>query len=141
LRADGYWVCCGVPAPRDVATHTPRRLYEPRHVPPISRRQFARRMLNHFALASAFVAFSLFIGMAGYAYYEHLTWMDAFLNAAMLLGGMGPVEAPQSSAGKLFAGLYALYAGLVFLVAFAILIAPAVHRMLHKFHYPADHAS
>jgi ABC-type glycerol-3-phosphate transport system permease component len=118
-----------------------RRLYEPRHLPPISRRQFARRMLNHFVVASGFVGLSLLIGMAGYAYYEHLGWQDAFLNAAMLLGGMGPVEAPQSFAGKLFAGLYALYAGLVFLVAFAILIAPAFHRMLHKFHYPADHAS
>jgi len=122
-------------------TDNRRRLYEPRHVPPISRRRFARRMLNHFAVASGFVAGSLLIGMAGYAHFEHLAWLDAFLNAAMLLGGMGPVESPQSSGGKLFAGLYALYAGLVFLVAAAILIAPAVHRMLHKFHYPDDHAS
>jgi hypothetical protein len=141
LRADAYWVCCGVPAPRDVVTHNPRRLYEPRHLPPISRRQFARRLLNHFALSAGFVAFSLLIGMAGYAYFERLAWRDAFLNAAMLLGGMGPVESPQTEGGKVFAGLYALYAGLVFLVAAAILIAPAVHRMLHKFHYPADHAS
>ena len=122
-------------------THKHRRLYEPRHLPPISRRQFARRLLNHFALASGFVAFSLLIGMAGYAHFEHLGWRDAFLNAAMLLGGMGPVESPATDGGKVFAGLYALYAGLVFLVAAAILIAPAVHRMLHKFHYPADHAS
>ena len=122
-------------------THKHRRLYEPRHLPPISRRQFARRLLNHFALASGFVAVSLLIGMAGYAHFEHLGWRDAFLNAAMLLGGMGPVESPATGGGKLFAGLYALYAGLVFLVAAAILIAPAVHRMLHKFHYPADHAS
>ena len=97
-------------------------------------------MAAHFAVASGFVAVSLVIGMAGYARYEHLSWRDAFLNAAMLLGGMGPVESPQSDGGKLFAGFYALYSGLVFLVVAAILIAPAVHRMLHKFHYPADHA-
>ncbi|HXY20363.1 MAG TPA: hypothetical protein VEH83_10250 [Gemmatimonadales bacterium] len=116
-------------------------MYEPRHHPPISRRHFLRRMLRHFALAAAFVAVSLLIGMAGYAHYEGLAWRDAFLNASMLLGGMGPVESPQTPGGKVFAGLYALYSGLVFLVTAAILAAPAVHRLLHKFHYPADHAS
>jgi len=115
-------------------------VYEARHHPPISRRHFLRRMLRHFALAAAFVAVSLLIGMAGYAHYEGLAWRDAFLNASMLLGGMGPVETPQTAGGKLFAGGYALYAGLVFLVTAAILLAPAVHRLLHKFHYPADHA-
>jgi len=118
-----------------------RRLYEPRHVPPLSRAKFARRLANHFAVASGFVAFSLLIGMVGYHHYEHLGWLDSFLNASMLLGGMGPLESPQSSGGKLFAGCYALYAGLVFLVAAAILMAPALHRLLHKFHYPADHAA
>jgi hypothetical protein len=122
-------------------THPAHRLYEPRHVPPLSRRAFARRMLNHVALVAAFLSVSLVIGMAGYAFFEHLAWRDAFLNSAMLLGGMGPVNAPQSNGGKLFAGIYAMYAGLVFIVGAAILIAPAVHRMLHKFHYPADHAS
>ena len=75
--------------------------------------------------------------MAGYRYYERLPWLDAFLNAAMLLGGMGPVEDPQTAGGKLFAGLYALYAGPVFLVATAIILAPVVHRVLHKFHWEA----
>jgi len=98
-------------------------------------------MLNHVAVVAVFASVSLLIGMWGYAYFEHLGWRDAFLNAAMLMGGMGPVENPVSSGGKLFAGLYALYAGLVFIVGAAILIAPAVHRMLHKFHYPADRAS
>ena len=98
-------------------------------------------MLRHLALAAAFVTVSLFIGMAGYAHFEGLAWRDAFLNASMLLGGMGPVETPQTPGGKVFAGLYALYSGLVFLVTAAILAAPAVHRLLHKFHYPADHAS
>ena len=84
------------------------------------------------------VAGSLIMGMAGYEYFESLEWRDAFLNAAMLLGGMGPVEAPHSRGGKVFAGLYALYAGLVFLIVAAILLAPVVHRLLHRFHWDGD---
>lgn len=116
-------------------------MYEPRHHPPISRRRFLRRMAVHFAVASAFVAGSLLIGMAGYAYFERLAWRDAFLNAAMLMGGMGPVETPQSPGGKLFAGLYALFCGLILLVATAVVLAPVVHRLLHRFHWSADHAA
>ena len=73
--------------------------------------------------------------MAGYVAFEDLPWMDAFLNAAMLLGGMGPVDMPQTEAGKLFAGLYALYAGLVLIVVAALLISPVIHRVLHRFHW------
>jgi hypothetical protein len=73
--------------------------------------------------------------MAGYGYFEGLAWRDAFLNAAMLLGGMGPVDAPQTDGGKLFAGLYALYSGLVFLIAAGLVFAPVLHRLLHKFHW------
>jgi hypothetical protein len=73
--------------------------------------------------------------MAGYEWYEQLSWRDAFLNAAMLLGGMGPVNAPATPGGKLFAGLYALYAGLVFLIVAGLLLAPVVHRILHRFHW------
>ena len=115
-------------------------MYEARHQPPISRRQFRRRLLNHFVVASALVAGSTLIGMGGYAYFERLGWRDAFLNATMLLGGMGPVETPQSPGGKLFAGLYALYSGLIFLVAAAVIFAPAIHRMLHLFHYREEHS-
>jgi hypothetical protein len=91
-------------------------------------------MLLHSAAAMALVLVSLVIGMAGYVRFEQLTWLDAFLNAAMLLGGMGPVNAPQSSGGKLFAGTYALYAGLLFLVVTGLVLAPVIHRLLHKFH-------
>ena len=115
-------------------------MYEARHHPPISRRRFARRMAVHAAWAAAFLLFSLAIGMLGYVYFEHLGWRDAFLNAAMLMGGMGPVETVQTPGGKVFAGLYALYCGLGVLIAFAILVAPAFHRLLHKFHWSADHA-
>lgn len=81
---------------------------------------------------------SLLIGMAGYASFEGLPWLDAFLDAAMLLGGMGPVESPRTDGGKLFAGLYALYAGLVFLVATGVVLAPILHRLLHKFHWEVE---
>jgi hypothetical protein len=73
--------------------------------------------------------------MMGYHTYERLPWVDAFLNAAMLLGGMGPVDPPQSDAGKIFAGIYALYAGLVFIVTAALVLSPIMHRLLHHFHW------
>jgi hypothetical protein len=113
-------------------------MYEPRRHRPLSRPQFLRRLLLHVLWATGLVLGSLLIGMAGYGYFEHLGWRDAFLNAAMLLGGMGPVESPQTDGGKLFAGLYALYAGLVFLVATGIVLAPAFHRLLHKFHWSPE---
>ncbi|MEP7325310.1 MAG: hypothetical protein ABI836_05110, partial [Gemmatimonadota bacterium] len=71
--------------------------------------------------------------------FESLPWRDAFENAAMLLGGMGPVNTPTTNEGKLFAGFYALYAGLVFLVVAAILLTPMVHRIMHKLHWEESH--
>jgi hypothetical protein len=72
--------------------------------------------------------------MIGYRTLEGLTWIDAFLNSAMLLGGMGPVTTPLTQAGKLFAGLYALYCGLAVLVVAGIVLAPVAHRLIHRFH-------
>ena len=100
----------------------------------LPRKAFLLRVAKHAGLALAVIVGSLVGGMAGYVYFEGLSWLDAFLNAAMLLGGMGPVESPQTSGGKLFAGLYALYAGMVFLVIAGIVFAPVVHRALHRFH-------
>ena len=97
-------------------------------------------MARHGTAALALSVFSLGLGMAGYAYFERLPWLDAFLNTAMLLGGMGPVDMPKTDGGKLFAGLYALYAGLVFLITAGLLLAPVVHRVLHKFHWAQDEA-
>ena len=108
--------------------------YEHRREAPLSNRLFYLRLLRHFALALLLLAVSLFIGMLGYEHFEHLEWHDAFQNACMLLGGMGPVNNPTSNAGKLFAGWYALYAGLVFLVTATIILAPVLHRMLHLLH-------
>lgn len=113
-------------------------MYESHQHPPISRRHFVRRVGLHAGVASAVVLGSLLIGMAGYEYYERLPWRDAFLNSAMLLGGMGPVNDPQTPGGKLFAGCYALYAGLVFIAVAALLGAPVIHRLLHTLHWPAD---
>lgn len=111
-------------------------LYESRHKPPISRRRFLLRMLAHVAASQLLVALSLLIGMWGYGHYEGMGWRDAFLNSAMLLGGMGPVKTEGlSDAGKLFAGLYALYAGLVLIVVLGIMLAPVIHRVLHLFHW------
>ncbi|MGA9852353.1 MAG: hypothetical protein WBR15_05420 [Gammaproteobacteria bacterium] len=110
-------------------------MYETHRSPPLTSAQFLLRMFLHFLLVQCLVIVSLAIGMTGYTYYEHLHWRDAFLNSAMLLGGMGPVETPITPGGKLFAGLYALYAGLMFLVAAGVLLAPVVHRLMHVFHW------
>ena len=113
-------------------------MYEHRRMRPLPRRLFVLRMVSHFAVAAMLVALSLIAGMWGYEHYEHLQWRDAFLNAAMLLGGMGPIDDPVTDRGKLFAGFYALYAGLVFLVVAGLLLAPVVHRVLHRLHWDAD---
>ena len=113
-------------------------IYEPRHHPPLPRPLFLRRLALHGGAAAGIVLASLAIGMAGYAGWEHLSPLDAFLNAAMILSGMGPLHAPQSSAGKLFAGIYALYSGFVVLITAGIIGAPVVHRMMHKFHWQED---
>jgi hypothetical protein len=94
-----------------------------------------RRLWSHAAVALGLLVISLLIGIAGYRYFENLPWRDGFLNAAMLLGGMGPVDAPKTDGGKLFAGLYALYAGLVFLFSVGVVLVPVLHRLLHKFHW------
>lgn len=95
-------------------------------------------MLLHAAAAVFLLAVSIIIGMAGYEYFEQLAWRSAFLNSAMLLGGMGPVDAPHTNEGKLFAGIYALYAGLIFIVVAGLILAPLVHRIMHKFHWAQD---
>lgn len=109
--------------------------YERRGERLLTRKAFVRRLLRHLAVAGLVILGSLAVGMAGYAYFERLSWLDAFLNAAMLLGGMGPVESPATPMGKFFAGMYALYSGLVFLLLAGIVLAPVLHRVLHRFHW------
>jgi hypothetical protein len=110
-------------------------MYEPRHLPPLPRRQFLRRLARHGGVSLALIAVSLAAGMAGYAWFEGLGWRDAFLNAAMILGGMGPVATIRTDGGKIFAGIYALYSGLVVLIAAGVLFTPIFHRIIHKFHW------
>ena len=113
-------------------------MYETRPQKPLTRKSFAKRLFLHVTAATSLLAASLVVGMFGYIHFEQLTPIDAFLNAAMLLGGMGPVNAPLTFAGKLFAGIYALYAGLVFIVSAALTFTPILHRLLHKFHWDTD---
>jgi hypothetical protein len=110
-------------------------MYERRTDQPLPPPLFLRRVFRHAAAALALVIVSIALGMAGYMYFEHLPWRDAFLNSAMLLGGMGPVDSPKSDGGKLFAGCYALYAGLVFLISVGVVLVPVMHRLLHHFHW------
>ena len=110
-------------------------MYEPKSHRPLARPVFVRRLLLHTLIALSLIAFSIVVGMAGYHEFDRLPWLDAFLNASMLLGGMGPVNAPVTDAGKLFAGIFALYAGLVFIVTAALLFTPLLHRLMHRFHW------
>ena len=122
--------------PRSSANH-----FEHRSQPLLPRRLFLRRLLYGVAVGIGLVLVSLLIGMLGYHLTERLSWIDAFLNSAMLLGGMGPVDAPKTEAGKLFAGICALYCGLTVIVIIGIMFGPIVHRFLHKFHLERKDAS
>ena len=108
-------------------------MYEHKKQPLLSRKAFFQRVAVHASVAVAILLTSLGIGIWGYIGFENLAWRDAFLNAAMLLGGMGPVNPPVTNAGKMFAGFYALYAGLVFLITVGIVFTPILHRIMHKF--------
>jgi hypothetical protein len=110
-------------------------MYETRKDAPLPRPRFTRRLAKHVAIALGLITVSLGLGMWGYCGLEHLSPLDGFLNSAMLLGGMGPVNAPVTPAGKLFAGCFALYAGLVFIVTAALLFTPLLHRLMHRFHW------
>ena len=109
-------------------------MYETRTQQALSRAEFAVRLLFHATIAFGLLLLSIGGGMFGYMHFEGLSRIDAFLNVTMLLGGMGPVNAPVTEDGKLFAGFYALYAGLVFIVVAALMLTPIAHRVLHKFH-------
>lgn len=115
-------------------------MFENQSQPLMTRLQFVLRFLRSAAIGSAIIFGSLFLGMLGYRQFEGMNWTDAFLNASMLLSGMGPISAPATENGKLFAGMYALYSGFVVILASGIVFAPLVHRMLHRFHIPKHHA-
>ena len=109
-------------------------MFEHKSRPLLPRRKFYQRMAWSVGVVAGIVAFSLFLGSAGYHYFAGLPWIDALLNASMILAGMGPVDPVKSTAAKLFATFYALYSGITFLTLVGILMAPVLHRFLHKFH-------
>ena len=108
--------------------------FEKRSEKLLETRAYLRRQALFILIALGFLIFSLAIGMMGYHFFENQSWLDAFLNAAMIMGGMGPVNAFTTNAGKLFAGFYALYSGLGLLVTVGFIAAPLFHRFFHYFH-------
>ncbi len=113
-------------------------VFEHRRQPLISGGAFARRMLNNGVIGAAVLGIALLIGIFGYRWSAGLSWVDSFLNASMILGGMGPVDTLQSDGAKLFASFYAIFSGVVFLAVFGIIAAPVYHRIIHRFHLEED---
>jgi hypothetical protein len=109
-------------------------VFEHHTKPLLPRREFYRRLLHHAMLGTVIIVVSLGLGMTGYHVLEKMPWVDAFVNAAMILSGMGPVGNLNTDAGKIFAGCYALFSGLALVAILGIVFAPVVHRFLHKFH-------
>ena len=115
--------------------------YEKRHQELAPLTVLYRRLGANILLALAMIAGSLAAGMAGYIYFEGLSLVDAFLNASMILSGMGPVATMQTNGGKLFAGFYAIYSGVFIIATTAVILAPLIHRLLHRFHLADEEAS
>lgn len=109
-------------------------MFEHHKEPLASQSVFAQRMLRFSLFSAGMILFSLGIGILGYHFLESLSWIDSLLNASMILGGMGPVNALQTDAGKIFASFYALYSGIVLLASVGVLTTPIFHRFLHRFH-------
>ncbi len=114
-----------------------RRLYEHRSEPLLPTSRFMRRVFQHALVAAALLGFSLGLGTVGYRWTEGMPWLDALLNASMILAGMGPVDVLHTAAGKWFASGYALFSGITFLATAGILVAPMAHRILHALHLEA----
>jgi hypothetical protein len=109
-------------------------MFEHRNEKLLPRNLFIKRLAKFALISLSLVVVSLIIGMIGYYMLEGYSWVDSFLNAAMLMGGMGPVGTLHSESGKIFAGIFALYCGFIELVAIGIFAAPLFHRFLHHFH-------
>ncbi len=109
-------------------------MYENRKQPLLPRSRFVGRVLAHMGFAMGAVAVALSAGIAGYHYIAGLNWVDALLNASMILGGMGPVDPLHGDASKIFASVYALFSGLVFIAVLAVVLAPFLHRLMHAMH-------
>ncbi|CAN5125290.1 hypothetical protein BH10PSE7_BH10PSE7_44050 [soil metagenome] len=108
--------------------------FEETAAPAIHRRRFYRRLGRHALFAAIVVVIALALGMVGYIGFEGMTFVDAFLNAAMILSGMGPVGTLHTTGGKIFAGVYALFSGLLIFGIAGLVLAPVFHRVLYRFH-------
>lgn len=95
---------------------------------------FLTRLARNILIGLFIIIFFLLVGMLGYHHYEKMSWIDAYVNAAMILSGMGPLTPLNTNAGKIFAGTYALFSGILFLVIMAIIFAPVIHRFFHRLH-------
>jgi len=113
-------------------------MFERRNQPVISHAEWRRRVAYSIVLAGSVIVFSLSVGILGYHFLGNLGWLDALVNASMILGGMGPVDHIDQAAGKFFESFYALFSGVIFIGTFGVLIAPWAHRMLHRFHAVDD---
>jgi hypothetical protein len=109
-------------------------MYERQKQRLLSRAEFSKRVGRHGLVALGVLVAGLGIGVLGYHRLAHLSWIDSLLNASMILGGMGPVDPLRTNAAKIFASCYALFSGLAFIGIVSVLLAPFVHRMLHRFH-------
>jgi len=122
------------PAGSPLPPQVDRLFYEHRSEPLLPRRKFLCRMALHGLFAAGVLVVSLGIGILGYHYLEGMQWLDAMLNASMILGGMGPIGTLHTEIGKVFASFYALFSGIIFLVIAGILVAPVAHRLMHRLH-------
>ena len=113
-------------------------MFEQRKDRLLPRREFVYRLGWSAAAGCALIAFSLSLGILGYHFLGHLPWIDSFLDAAMILSGMGPVAPLTNDAIKLFAGCYAIYCGIALIATTGVILAPVIHRSLHKFHLEWD---
>ena len=109
-------------------------MFDQKHLKLAPRSVFVRRIIKSLGLASGLIAVALFIGIAGYHWIAGFEWVDSLLEASMILGGMGPVNPLRSQGAKIFASFYALFSGLIFIAVMGIVVAPILHRTLHKIH-------
>jgi hypothetical protein len=109
-------------------------VFEKPHEPLATKQRFLIRLALAIIFGLFLITVALGIGMIGYHGYEHMSWTDAFVNASMILSGMGPLSPLVTNGGKLFAGFYALFSGLAFILIIGLILAPIVHRLFHRFH-------
>jgi len=109
-------------------------MYEHRRKPLAPRAIYYRRIINNILLALLIMAISLLIGISGYHFAAGFSWLDSLYNASMILSGMGPVTEVKTVSGKIFASAYAIFSGVVFITNIGIILAPAIHRLIHRLH-------